>query len=59
MAKGKKKHAKKSLNFVEAAMSVRKTWGSFSPVTRVKGSKKARNSKRACRGKNPSVCFFA
>lgn len=52
MAKRKRKDAKKAVSFAEAAMSVRKTWGGFSPVTRVKGSKKAQQSRKACRGRS-------
>jgi len=50
MAK-KKKDGKKLSTFIDAALSIRRTWGSFSPITHIKGSKKAEDSKRACRGK--------
>lgn len=51
MTKKKNGSAKKPYTMLDAYQATRKTWGSFSPVTRIKGSKKAKDSKKACRGK--------
>jgi hypothetical protein len=50
MAK-KKKGSAKPTTMLDAYKATRKTWGEFSPVTRIKGSKRAENSRKACRGK--------
>jgi len=51
MSKKNKKQNQNTISTLDAYLSLRKTWGSFKPTSRIKGNQKKQNSKSACRTK--------